>query len=177
MSPVEPQRLRIIHYPDPALRAPTREVDPTDPKVAQVARRMLELMHEAPGVGLAAPQVGLSWRLFVANSDPEHDPAHDRVFCNPLLRDPSRESDLAEEGCLSLPGINVEVRRPTRITIEATDLSGEPITLTSDALDARIWQHETDHLDATLIIDRMSPMDRMANRKALKELESQLQTR
>ena len=169
--PVRPAQLRIVHYPDPALRAPTREVDPASPDVGEVAKRMLELMHEAPGVGLAAPQVGLDWRLFVANAHPEHDPAHDRVFCNPVLRDPTRETEALEEGCLSLPDVEVEVRRPVGITIDAVGLDGEPFSLTAQGLEARIWQHETDHLDATLIIDRMSPMDRMGNRKALKALE------
>jgi peptide deformylase len=130
---------------------------------------MIELMHAAPGVGLAAPQVGLDWRLFVANAT--GDPADDRVFINPRLTEASREQEEQEEGCLSLPGINGLVRRPRQITVTALDLAGQPCTLTSDELPARIWQHECDHLDGILIIDRMPRIERIANRQALRQLE------
>jgi peptide deformylase len=126
-------------------------------------------MHEAPGVGLAAPQVGIPWRLFVAN--PTGEPADDRAFINPVLSRPSREMHDRDEGCLSLPEITAQIRRPKAITVTATDLDGREFALTSDDLPARIWQHETDHLDGVLIIDRMTPMDRLANARKLKELE------
>lgn len=167
---VDPAQLAIVHYPDPVLRARAKELTAVTPEVQAVARRMLELMHEAPGVGLAAPQVGLSWRLFVANATGK--PEDDQVFINPVLVDPSRECHDYEEGCLSLPEIRGDIRRPTTISIEAIDLAGQRFKLTSSELPARIWQHEMDHLDGVLIIDRMNPLDRMANRRALKELES-----
>ncbi len=167
---IDPQTLQIVHYPDPVLRGKARPLPAVNAETRAVAARMLELMHAAPGVGLAGPQVGLDWRLFVAN--PTGDPADDRVFINPRLTDPSREQDEQDEGCLSLPGINGQVRRPRRITITAIDLDGRPFTLTSDQLPARIWQHECDHLDGILIIDRMPRIERMANREALRQLET-----
>lgn len=167
---VDPDRLKILIYPDPALREKGRPVDPTDNTVHAVARRMIQLMHEADGVGLAAPQVGLAWRLFVTNgrdADPE-----DRVFINPQLNPARGEMIAEEEGCLSLPGINVQVRRPGHVDITAHGLDGEPLSLSADGFLTRIWQHENDHLDGVLIIDKMSPMDRLATRKALKDLKT-----
>ncbi len=167
--PVDIAKLRIVLYPAPVLRAPAREVDPADADVRAVAVRMLELMHAAPGVGLAAPQVGLPWRLFVANDT--GDPGDDRVFINPTLSDPSPETEVRDEGCLSIPEITCEIARPVGITIRAVGLDGETFELHDDALAARIWQHENDHLDGRLILDQMTAMDRLANRKKLKELE------
>jgi peptide deformylase len=165
----DPTQLRIVHYPDPTLRTRAQDIPQVNDQVRAVARRMLQLMHEAPGVGLAGPQVGLRWRLFVAN--PTGEPGDDRVFINPLLRDPSLQQDEAEEGCLSLPDIRAPIRRPTHVTVEATDLEGQRFALTGEGLPARIWQHEFDHLNGVLIIDRMTPIDRMANRKLIRELE------
>ncbi len=167
---VRPDQLRIVHYPDPVLRRVAQPVEAVTDEVRAVARRMLQLMHEAPGVGLAAPQVGLPWRMFVAN--PTGEPDDDRVFINPVLSGPSREAASQQEGCLSLPGIQGDITRPTAITITALDLDGRSFTLTSDDLPARVWQHETDHLDGVLIIDKMPPIDRRANRRLLKELET-----
>lgn len=168
---VNPEKLRIVHYPDPILRQKAKSIEAVTDEIRAVARRMLELMHDAPGVGLAAPQVGLSWRMFVANDDPEQNPESDRVFINPAFSDASTEIEGYEEGCLSLPEIRAEVRRPRQITIHATDLEGQNFSMTSDQLAARIWQHENDHLDGVLILDRMSPIDRMANKRAIKALE------
>jgi peptide deformylase len=167
---IDARTLQIVHYPDPVLRGNARPIPAVTDEVRAVAVRMLELMHAAPGVGLAGPQVGLPWRLFVANATGE--PADDRVFINPQLSQPSREQVEQEEGCLSLPGINGQVRRPQRITVTAVDLDGREFTLTSDELPARIWQHECDHLDGVLIIDRMPRVERMANRDALRQLEA-----
>lgn len=168
--PVDPLRLRIVTYPASVLRQPARPVDEVTDEVRAVAQRMLDLMHEAPGVGLAAPQVGVSWRIFVAN--PTGEPGGDRVFINPEIADASRDVAAMEEGCLSLPEIRGEVQRPRRVTVRATDLEGERFELTSEELAARVWQHEIDHLDGVLIIDKMARMDRLANRKPLKALEA-----
>ncbi len=166
--------LRIVDYPDPVLRRRAEEVDPSDARVRSVALRMIELMHEAEGVGLAAPQVGLSWRLFVTNAG-EADPV-DRVFMNPVLRitapDGSRSPlELLEEGCLSLPGIHVQVRRPRHAAIEAIGLDGEPVSMAAEGFLARVWQHEFDHLEGVLLLDRMGPRDRLGNRRAIRDLE------
>ncbi len=167
---VDPALLRIVHYPAAILRQRASEVAAVTDEVRAVAERMLVLMHEAPGVGLAAPQVGLPWRMFVAN--PTGDPDDNAIYVNPVLTDPARELADQEEGCLSLPDIRGVIRRPVSIAIRALDLDGGEIEAQSDGLPARIWQHETDHLDGVLIIQRMTAVDRMANRRALKSLES-----
>jgi len=160
-------KLEIIHFPAPVLRTRAQPVPKIDETVRQVALRMLDLMREADGVGLAAPQVGLPWRLFVANARGEDEP--DRVYVNPRL-ELSGDLCVDTEGCLSLPGIRAEIRRPPVATIVATDLDGHEFTLQSDGYLARVWQHEYDHLDGVLIIDRMTPLDRIANRRAVKQL-------
>ncbi|MDY7109123.1 MAG: peptide deformylase [Planctomycetota bacterium] len=167
---VDPDQLSILIYPHPALRQKGEPVDPADEHVHAVARRMIQLMHEADGVGLAAPQVGLAWRLFVTHGR-DYDP-EDRVFINPRLDIGRGEMITEEEGCLSLPGIHVQVRRADHVDITAHGLDGEPFSMSADAFLTRIWQHENDHLDGVLIIDKMTPMDRLATRKALKELKT-----
>jgi peptide deformylase len=166
---VDVARLRILHYPAAPLRAGAEPIETIDDTVAAVAARMLELMHEADGAGLAAPQVGLPWRMFVTKAD---DRRPDLVYVNPALGALDPEIGVREEGCLSLPGITAEVRRPASATMTALDLQGSEFTLRDDGLLARVWQHEVDHLNGVLIVDKMTPMDRIANRKPLKELES-----
>ena len=166
---VDPAELSILTYPASALRRVAETVEEIDEGVRVVANRMIELTREARGVGLAAPQVGVSWRLFVTVG-PEDEPA--RVYVNPHLSEFIQVPVVREEGCLSLPGINVDIRRPAGCMITAMDLDGREFTLTRDDLLARVWQHETDHLNAILIIDKMSVLDRLANRKLIKELEA-----
>jgi peptide deformylase len=157
--PIDPARLHIVIYPHPALRQKAAEVDPSDEQVRAVAARMLELMYEADGVGLAAPQVGLAWRIFVTRGRDE-DPG-DRTYINPRMKLERGDLESGEEGCLSIPGISAHIRRANAIVIEA--LEGFP---------ARVCQHEHDHLDGVLIIDRMPPLDRLSTRKKLKDLEA-----
>jgi len=166
---VDPASLSILRYPHPILLKPARPIDEITSDVRAVAARMLELMREARGVGLAAPQVGLSWRLFVANAGQEDEP--DRIYINPILREPEGGLEVHEEGCLSLPDVLGDVWRPPIITIEATDLDGQRFTLRQGELLARVWQHECDHLDGRLIIHRFGQMAKLANRRVLKELE------
>lgn len=167
--PVDPEQLAIVHYPHTVLRQKAETVAEVTDEVKAVAAKMLALMHQAPGVGLAAPQVGLAWRMFVAN--PTGEEGDDRVYINPKLSGAAGGNAARDEGCLSLPGITVEMSRPSEITIRATGLDGASFEESADDLLARIWQHEYDHLDGVLIIDKMSPMDRMANKRAIKELE------
>lgn len=162
------ERLRIIHYPDPRLRKTCLPVTKFDDALAQLAQRMLALMRAGKGVGLAAPQVGVLRRLLVMNTT--DDPRNDLIFVNPVIRERSGNV-AAEEGCLSLPGVNVTVRRAKRCRIDAQDLTGKPFSLAGEDLLCRVWQHETDHLDGVLIIDRMGPSDRVATRKTLRLLE------
>lgn len=149
--------------------------------VRAVAARMIELMFAAEGIGLAAPQVGLSWRMFVAHvpssetRSPETDPPtatkEPVVYVNPVLSVPTGPLEPYEEGCLSLPEITGEVLRPAGITISATDPDGREFTHTGWGLLSRCWQHEMDHLDGVLILDRMSQMSRLKNRSAIRRLE------
>ena len=169
MTPAPSLPLSIVLYPDPVLRREAAPVPAVDDAVRAVAKDMLRLMHEAPGVGLAAPQVGLSWKLFVAN--PTGKPEDDKVYINPQLVDPKGPLDPYEEGCLSLPGIRVEVTRPSTITIKAMDLEGRLFEETADGLVAKIWQHEFDHWMGRMFIDKMSRLDRVMNTKKIKELE------
>ena len=166
---VDPLSLAIVHYPAEVLREQARAIDQVNDQVRAVALRMIELMHQAPGVGLAAPQVGLPWRLFVAN--PTGEEGDDRVYINPLFVELAGGNAVRDEGCLSLPGISVEVTRPANATIRAINLDGQEFEESAEGLLARIWQHETDHLNGILIIDKMSAMDRMANKRAIKDLE------
>lgn len=161
---IRPETLRIRTYPAPILRERADEVDPT-PAVLAVADRMIEMMRSAQGIGLAATQVGLRWRVFVADVPPDHEsPPSDppeatdgpEVYINPVVEAATGDETLMEEGCLSLPGIRgVTIRRPT-CTISYTTPAGERITRTAAGLLARCWQHEIDHLDGILIMDRMT---------------------
>jgi len=164
--------LRIICWPDPRLLRKSEAVESFDENLRALAARMLELMRQAKGVGLAAPQVGHNIRLFVMNSTAE--PGKERIYVNPVLVDPDGEEE-GEEGCLSLPGINVKVVRNKLITLEAKDISGKPLQQRESGYVARIWQHEFDHLNGTLLTDRMGPAAKLTNRKTLDDLRVRYQ--
>lgn len=166
--PLDLAGLHIIEYPHPLLKKKCAPVDLFDESLGQLAARMLELMHAERGIGLAAPQVGVLRRVFVANVTGE--PGDDRIFVNPRLTDLSGVIE-SDEGCLSIPEVTVHVRRAASCVIEAVDLRGNAFRLRGDGLSARCWQHECDHLDGRLITDRMSEAERIANRKALRALE------
>ena len=161
--------LQIRQYPDPALRMRAREVEDADAAVAELVERMTSLMQEARGVGLAAPQVGILRRVLVFQTS-EDDAV--TALVNPRIVEASEEVETAEEGCLSLrmATVVVEVERPIAVTVEAQTPAGEPIRLETEALQARVIQHELDHLDGVLIIDRTTDE---ARRRALGQLRPQ----
>jgi peptide deformylase len=166
----DPSSLRIVMYPDPFLKKKASAVEEFGDGLAALAARMLELMREAKGVGLAAPQVGVGIRLFVCSETGE---AKDDLICvNPRLVE-LNGADEKPEGCLSIPEVSVTMRRAIGAVIEAFDVRGKPFQIRGTDLCARIWQHEVDHLDGRLITDAMSETDEIANRKALKQLEEQ----
>jgi len=167
---IDPAALKIIRFPDPRLRARASTVDPADRALPGIIDRLFDLMRDAQGIGLAAPQVGLPMRIFVTHV-PDEDPV-DRVFINPQLTLDPGGVDAEEEGCLSLPEIRVTVRRALRVRMHALDRSGQLFEREQDGFLARVWQHEYDHLEGKLIIDRMSVMDRLATRRALQDLEA-----
>lgn len=155
-------------YPHPKLRAVAKDVQQFDGWLAAVAQRMRELMVKEKGVGLAGPQVGLSLRIFVAAPSGKGEEA--RVYVNPVLTD-EHGSEEGEEGCLSLPEIRVKVPRFKSLRVEALDEHGKAFSENLADFAARVIQHEHDHLDGILLLDRMSPMAKLANRKKIKELE------
>lgn len=183
----DPQSLRLLNWPHPALRTRAEEIPSVTQHIRDVANRMLELMREHEGIGLAAPQVGLSWSLFVAHvplheeDEPDHEaPSHTDsplIAINPAITSLEGPPEPFEEGCLSLPDIRGDVRRPPIVTISALDAQGAPFTLRASGLLARCIQHEIDHLGATLIIDRFSQITRLKTRSALKDLERQARDR
>jgi peptide deformylase len=148
---------RIRQYGDPVLRMRAREVESFDADLERLVERMTTLMREANGVGLAATQVGVLRRLFVFVDDGE-----DRVLVNPTITKSSSEVEVDDEGCLSLREVLVPVERPTRVTIEGLDAKGEPVKLELESPSARVVQHELDHLDGVLIIDRTDDDSRRA---------------
>jgi peptide deformylase len=150
---------QIRQYPDPALRMRANEVEDTTDAVAELVERMTKLMQEARGVGLAAPQVGVLRRILVYQTS-DDDPVV--ALVNPQLTGSSDEQETLDEGCLSLgaASVIVPVARPATITVEATSPDGETLTIEAEGLEARVIQHELDHLDGVLIIDRTSPDER-----------------
>ena len=161
--------LQIVHYPDPRLRHTCKPATTFDDELRELVEHMYLKMCDGKGVGLAAPQVGVDLRLFVMNISGE--PQDNMVFINPEIHDPHGSCE-AEEGCLSLPEIFAQIRRATSCTIKAYDLNGDSIEMAGQDLLCRVWQHETDHLNGTLIVDRMGPGDKIKAKKQLKELEA-----
>jgi len=166
--------LYVIHYPDPRLRQVCTPVREFDDRLAALVKRILELMETGKGVGLAAPQLGVRQCVFAMNATGQ--PGDEQVFVNPAIREPHGSAE-AEEGCLSLPGVNVRIRRAQRCRVTAQDIQGRPFELELEDLPARICQHETDHLSGVLILDRMGPADRIATRKTLRALEESHKTK
>ena len=142
---------QIRQYPDPSLRLKAHEVADFDDDLRRLASRMIDLMHDARGVGLAATQVGVLRRLFVFQPDPEQEA--DAVV-NPVIVERGDETASEAEGCLSLQGVSVPVERATRIVLEGKDPNGDDVRYELDGYAARVAQHELDHLDGVLMFDR-----------------------
>jgi peptide deformylase len=156
----------VVKYGDPALRARAREIDRFDDALVEEARRMGHLMHDAYGIGLAATQLGVMHRLLVYRTELEGQVA---ALVNPVLEWASKDKETAEEGCLSLPGVAVEVERPVHVRVRAQDERGEPLLVEASGLEARVIQHEMDHLDGVLILDKTSRDQRKQAMRALRE--------
>ena len=157
---------QIRQYGDPVLRMRAADVEEADDELRRITERMVGLMHDAEGVGLAATQVGILRRFFVCTLEGE-----DRVLVNPVVTPVGKDTEVDQEGCLSLGPIRVPVERAANVKVEATDETGEPVSLELEGTDARVVQHELDHLDGTLIIDRTDPD---ARREALRQLRPRL---
>ena len=142
--------LPIRKFGDPALRERAQEVDRVTDLHRRIIDDMIETMRDAPGVGLAGPQVGVLERIFVWEVEDEHG-----VVINPQIVERSKDTDVDDEGCLSLPGIYYPVERAARVTVTGLDRNGEPVTLDAEEMLARVCQHEIDHLDGVLFIDHL----------------------
>jgi peptide deformylase len=158
--------LALVEYPHPALRRRTRPLARIDDAVLAAAARMFDIMYDAQGVGLAANQVGLPYRMFIVNLAGERGAGEELVFVNPVLSK-ARGTAVQEEGCLSLPGLRMEVRRPEKVVVDAWTLTGEPMHRDLDGLLARVVQHEFDHLEGRLFTDRLPDAAAIAVRRAL----------
>lgn len=180
----KPSELHLRLYPDPVLRTKAKPIEVVDDQIRALADRMLEIMRESEGIGLAGPQVGLSLQIFVANVPPDPDgPVPDQeypvctdgpeVYINPVIEFVDREVTPFNEGCLSLPEIRGDVLRPETVRLRALDRDGNPFERIAEGLLARCWQHEVDHLQAVLIIDKMRPSDLRLNSRRLREMERQ----
>lgn len=148
--------MEIVYYPHPALAWKSKPITEINADLRKIVRQMFDLMYEANGIGLAANQVGLPYRLFIVNitADPD-EPEHEHVFINPeILR--RKGSTEGEEGCLSLPELFGPVRRAEEIVVDAFDLEGQGFEMKLKDLPGRVIQHEADHLDGVMFIDRMS---------------------
>jgi peptide deformylase len=156
----------VRKFGDPVLRSRAREVDRFDEQLIAEVGEMGELMHDALGVGLAATQVGVMHRVLVYRVHPQSPVA---ALVNPELEWSGKEVESLEEGCLSLPGVQVDVERPVHVRVRARDEHGEPVVVEASGLEARVIQHEMDHLDGVLVLDRISRSERKSAMKALRE--------
>lgn len=156
----------VRKFGDPVLRTAARPVERFDDALRDEVRRMGELMIDALGVGLAANQVGILHRVLVYRV---HQQAPVAALVNPEIEFLDREEEVLEEGCLSLPAVHVDVERPIHIRVTAQDEYGEPITIEASGLEARVIQHEVDHLDGVLVLDRISRQQRKEAMRALRE--------
>ena len=165
-------KLSIITYPDPVLKQVAEPVKDVTPEIIKLAQRMTDLMIKNSGIGLAAPQVGVSLRIVVISLTGKHDDAE--VFINPELSNFHGRSEM-EEGCLSVPNVRAKVQRFGACNVRALDLEGNQFLVDAVELAAIVFQHETDHLDGVLFIDRLNTVSRMVCRRAIKQLEQQYQ--
>jgi len=150
--------LKIEMLGAPVLRQRAAEVEAVDDDVRRLVRDMFDTMYAANGQGLAAPQVGVSRRIIVLDVPQSDAPAY--ALINPRVVEQSNETARAEEGCLSIPGVSDMVERPAKVVVEALDADGAPVRIEADGELARCLQHEIDHLDGILYIDRLSPLKR-----------------
>jgi peptide deformylase len=165
--------VRIVKYPHPTLRHKSKPLRKVDRELITIVRQMFDLMYENRGVGLAANQVDLPYRLFIINPEGQESARDDElVFINPVITHRKGMAE-QEEGCLSFPEIYAPVRRPEKVTITAYNLAGQEVTYQLDGLLARAAQHETDHLDGVVFVDHLTPANRLKVKEALADLERQ----
>jgi len=168
--------LEIKKYPNPILRKKSEELEEITPEIKELVLAMTEIMEKNQGVGLAAPQVGELKRVIVVHpikerSLEEKSEKRPQIFINPEIIKKTKETEIDEEGCLSFPELFLKIKRAKEVEIEALNLNGEKIQIKAEGLPARIFQHEIDHLDGVLFIDRLSFWQRWKFRNQLKKLK------
>lgn len=168
--------LKIVPYPHPILRVRSKPIKRVDQQLREIVDQMLDLMYEANGVGLAANQVALPIRLFIANPTGQRGDGEELVLLNPELQRP-KGSEIEQEGCLSLPGLYGQVKRPKSIRLSAYDLQGNQIERTVDGFLARVLQHENDHLDGVLFIDRLTDDGKRELQTEIDEMETEFRAK
>lgn len=161
--------LSIFKYPDPILRKKAGPVTEFGPELEELVSNMAETMYNAPGVGLAAPQIGLSKQVIVYDASPEEERGIPTTLINPKITEAEGE-EIGEEGCLSVREFCAQVKRATRIVIEAQDIEGNPLNIEVEDWPARVIQHEIDHLNGVLFIDHLSSLKRSLYKKKLKKI-------
>jgi peptide deformylase len=167
---VEKAAHEIRTFGDPVLKSRAAPVKDFDDSLKQLAEDMLRIMYEAEGAGLAANQIGRLKRIFVAAHEDEGE-LREFIAVNPVIEERSEAQEKDVEGCLSIPGIGVEVERPVAVTLKGQDLSGAPMRVEAEGRLARIFQHEMDHLDGILMLDRT---DRESRKSAMREMRERL---
>lgn len=166
--------MQIFHYPEPVLVKKAEPIAEIDDSIRQLAEDMAETMYAAPGVGLAAPQVGVSRRLIVLDCSGNDEPPHLIAAVNPEIVAAEGDS-FEEEGCLSVPGYYCRIKRKAEVTVRYLDLEGEEQTLEADGLLAIAFQHEIDHLDGVLFVDHLSPLKRGIFKKKYQKILAQME--
>ena len=162
------EKCRITHYPAEVLARQARPVEKIDDNIRRLVGKMIDIMLKNKGVGLAAPQVGVSLRLFIISLDGSREKI--RVYINPTVT-PTGELGAIDEGCLSVPGIYTKIRRYKECKVTATDLDGSEFTDEAEGLYARALQHEYDHIEGMTIVNRMGQAAKIAHRRQLKKLQ------
>ena len=163
--------MELVYFPDPRLRDVSKKIAAVDAQIQDAIPQMFEIMYKARGIGLAGPQAGLGRRIVVANlsGDPKKKD-EEQVFINPEILGKAGELR-EEEGCLSLPGLAAQIQRAERCLVRYQDLKGKIVEREAEMLESRLFQHEIDHLDGILIVDKMTPADRKQWAALLKEME------
>ncbi len=173
-NPQELEQGRIVVYPDPRLRDIAKPIKEITPEIVNLAERMIDIMVKSQGIGLAGPQIAVGLRIIVVSVTGKKQDA--QVIVNPELSNFSGHAEI-EEGCLSIPNVHAKVRRSACCTLKGQDLEGNSITTEATDMAAIVFQHEVDHLDGRLFIDRLTKLSRIACRKSIRQLELDYENR
>lgn len=165
---IDIEKCKITRYPNNVLAKPAQPVEQINDNIRQLVTKMIDIMFENKGIGLAAPQVGVPLRLFITSLDGNRDSV--RVYINPTVT-PTGELDAIEEGCLSVPGVYAKIKRYKKCTVTATDINDNEFTDQAEGLYARCLQHENDHIEGITIVNRLGQAAKIMNRRLLKKLE------